>query len=68
MNKSMLRSVMTLHGDNYRSLAAALGISPQSLCAKANERGTEFRQSEIVKIKRRYQLTAAEVDAIFFSV
>lgn len=68
MNKSMLRSVMTLHGDNYRSLAGALGLTPQTLCAKVNENGTEFRQSEIAKIKRRYKLTAEEVDAIFFNL
>lgn len=68
MNKAMLRSFMALHGDTNKSLADALGITEQSLSAKANESGTEFKQGEIAKIKERYQLTAAEVDAIFFSV
>lgn len=67
MNKELLRSVMVLHGDTNRSLAAYLGISEQSLSNKINENNTEFRQREIGKIKARYNLTSDQVDLIFFS-
>ena len=67
MNRALLRSLMALHGDTNKTLAEALGITEQSLSAKANENGTEFKQGEITKIKDRYKLTAAEIDAIFFN-
>ena len=67
MNKDLLRSVMVLHGDTNRSLAAFLGISEQSLSNKINENGTEFRQGEIAQIKARYNLTSEQVDLIFFT-
>ena len=67
MNKELLRSVMALHGDTNRSLAAFLGISEQSLSNKINENGTEFRQGEIAQIKARYNLTSEQVDLIFFT-
>lgn len=67
MNKELLRSVMVLHGDTNRSLAAFLGISEQSLSNKINENGTEFRQGEIAQIKARYNLTSEQVDLIFFT-
>lgn len=67
MNKDLLRSVMVLHGDTNRSLAAFLGISEQSVSNKINENGTEFRQGEIAQIKARYKLTSEQVDLIFFT-
>lgn len=67
MNKAMLRSIMTLHGDTNKDLADYLGISEQSLCNKINENGTEFKQGEIKLIKIRYNLTADQVDLIFFA-
>lgn len=67
MNKDLLRSVMVLHGDTNRSLAAFLGISEQSVSNKINENGTEFRQGEIAQIKARYSLTSEQVDLIFFT-
>ena len=39
-----------------------------NLCiGKINENGTEFRQGEIAMIKKRYNLTAEQVTAIFFA-
>lgn len=68
MNKRMLEGKMKMHGDTNYSLAKAIGISAQSFSAKKNEtNGKEFRLSEIDKIKSRYNLTADEVDIIFFS-
>lgn len=67
MNKKKLKSVMALHGDTMRDLAKALGKSPQSISDKINERGTEFKQGEIAIIKDRYNLSAEQVESIFFA-
>lgn len=66
MNSNKLRSVMVLHGDTGGKLAAAIGISQQSLSAKINGK-RQFTQDEIRKIKERYGLSAEEVDEIFFA-
>jgi len=67
MNGMMLKSILVLHGDTIRDLAEYLGKSPQSVSDKINERGTEFKQGEIAMIRDRYDLTAEQVEAIFFS-
>jgi hypothetical protein len=67
MNKELLRSVMVLNGDTNKELAAFLGISEQSVSNKINENGTEFKKSEITKIKARYNLSPEQVDRIFFA-
>lgn len=67
MNKNLLRSIMLLNGDTNVDLADALGVSTQSISDKINERGTEFKQGEIAKIKDRYNLTAEQVESIFFA-
>ena len=66
MNKNALRSIMALHGDTNRDLAQVLGKTEQSVSAKMNEKGSEFTQGEIVKIKDRYNLTAEQIEFIFF--
>ena len=67
MNKAMLRSIMLLHGDTNADLAELLKITVQSVSDKINERGTEFKQGEIAKIKDRYKLSAEQVESIFFA-
>lgn len=67
MNKELLRSIMVLHGDTNRDLAELLEISEQSVSNKMNENGSEFKQGEIAKIKTKYNLTAEQVEAIFFA-
>lgn len=67
MNATLLKSVMLLHGDTAGDLAKFLGITPQSLSNKINEKGTEFKQGEIAKIKVRYNLDNDMVDRIFFA-
>lgn len=67
MKKELLRSIMVLHGDTNKSLADYLGITEQSLSNKINENDTEFKQGEIKLIKNRYNLTADQVDLIFFA-
>ena len=67
MNTARMKSVMVLHGDTSAVLAGAIGVSPQRFSAKINERNNaEFTQSEISKIKERYNLPPEEIDLIFF--
>lgn len=72
MNPKLLKSFMALNGDTIRDLAECLGISAQSVSYKINEKiinkdKIEFKQGEIAKIKERYNLSAEQVEAIFFS-
>lgn len=67
MNKGLLRSIMVLNGDTNKDLADCLGITEQSVSAKLNENGSEFKQSEIARIKARYNLTSDQIDQIFFA-
>lgn len=67
MNKELLRSIMVLNGDTNKDLAELLEISEQSVSAKINEKGTEFKQSEIAKIVEKYHLTPEQVQNIFFA-
>lgn len=67
MNSKLLRSLMVLHGDTNASLAAYLGITENSVSNKINENGTEFKQREISKIMRRYDLSAEQLREIFFA-
>ena len=67
MNSKLLLSVMTLHGDTIKDLAKYLGKTEQIVSKKINEKGTEFKQGEIFKIKERYNLSAEQVESIFFA-
>lgn len=67
MNAKELKSVMALHGDTYKDLADLLNISETSVGNKINEKGTEFKQGEIAKIKEKYSLSSEQIDSIFFS-
>lgn len=66
MNKPLLKSIMTLHGDSVPDLAEYLGKSAQSIYNKINEYGTEFTQGEISMIATRYEMTAEQVMEVFF--
>lgn len=67
MDKTLLRSIMVLHGDTNKTLAEYLGISERSVSDKINENGTEFKQCEISLIIDRYHLTAQQIKDIFFN-
>lgn len=67
MNKNLLRSIMALHNETNRDLANILGISEQSVSAKLNENGSEFKQGEISIIRAHYNLTPEQVMDIFFA-
>ena len=67
MNKNMLISKMKLFGDRQEDLAEFIGLSLSRFNAKLNEtNNAQFTKFEIQKIKEKYNLTAEEVDAIFF--
>lgn len=67
MNKNMYRSKMALYGDTNVTIANALGISPQRNSAKLNgTHGAEYTCGEIAVLRERWNLTAEEVDEIFF--
>lgn len=66
MNKNRLESVMKLHGDTGGTLSAYLGISRQQFSKKINDKSAEFTQSEIARIKQKYNLSPEEIDGIFF--
>lgn len=68
MNKNLLESIMKLNGDTGNDLAAYLGIARSTFSLKLNEtNGAEFVQGEIIKIKQRYDLSAEQIDNIFFT-
>ena len=66
LNKNKLESQMKLFGDTAGDLAKFIGISRATFSYKINEKSSEFTQSEIAKIKEKYNLTADQVDNIFF--
>ena len=60
---------MKLYGDRQEDLADYLGISLQRFNAKINQtNGARFDMLEIGKIKKKYNMTAEQVDATFFAV
>ncbi len=68
MNKNLLKSILAANGDNFSTLAEYLGITVSTLSNKVNEKQKAgFTQPEIMMIKKRYSLSADEVDAIFFT-
>ena len=69
MNTVLLKSKMVLYGDTNMTLGKALNIAYQTVSAKINNtNGAEFTQGEIKTIKQRYNLTATEIDEIFFNI
>ena len=68
MDKRKLEAIMKLNGDTGGDLAECLGIARSTFSAKLNEtNGAEFTQGEIAIIKRRYQLSAEQIDDTFFT-
>ena len=67
MNMPILKAKMALHNDKGADLAKALGITETTLSTKINGK-TDFTRNEIFKIKKRYNLSANEIDNIFFNL
>jgi len=67
MNVRQYKSVMVLNGDNNKSVAAALNLTPQRVSAKIHgTNGAEFTQSEISTLIDRWHLSPIMTDSIFF--
>lgn len=64
-NTRLLKSKMALKGDTTIALAKCLGVNRQNVSVKLNGR-REFKQSEIGKIIKRYDLTYSEARNIFW--
>ena len=66
MNAKMLKSTMVLFGDEdfVNTLALILNVSRQTAASRLNG-ATEFSQSEIAIIAKRYELTDEEIRKIF---
>jgi hypothetical protein len=68
MDKKELESFMKKNGDTQSTLASFLGITRTCFNKKLNERnGASFTQPEIMAMKRKYNLTADDVNLIFFA-
>ena len=73
MNKALLKSIMMKHGDTVKDLAEYLCLSCQSVYNKMNEtkmasgKKAEFGQHEIRMIRKKYKLTADEIELVFFN-
>lgn len=65
LNTNRLLSIMALFGDNQSALAKKIGIN-RSYLSKKIRRLSEFKISEIQKIKDAYNLSEKDVVDIFF--
>ena len=66
VNVRLLKSKMVLHDDTPDDLAVELGVHRATVYAKM--RGdSDFTVPDIMTIKNRYNLTAEDVDDIFFA-
>ena len=66
MDINLLKSKMALNGDNQVDLSEALDITQNSLSFKMTQK-SDFKQSEIDIIAKRYNLTGDEIKQIFFN-
>ena len=64
-NTRLLKSKMALYNDTTIALADCLGVNRQNVSVKLNGK-RDFKQSEIAKIIRRYDLSDQEIRAIFW--
>lgn len=65
MNIALFRSKMILYGDNQRKLADVMNVTEQTIGDKLYN--DKWKQSEITTLKKRWCLTPAEIDAMFFT-
>ena len=66
MNKNLLRFFMGEHGDNQSTLAKAINMSQSALSERMNGK-IDFRKNEMEAIRKRYELNAEDMQAIFFA-
>lgn len=66
MNSYLLRSKIAEHGETQKDLAKVIGITAANFSYKINGK-VQFRQKEIEAIRNHYNLSADDVDRIFFA-
>lgn len=66
MNSLEMKVEMKRNKDTLEKLAEALGLQVSGAWARVNGR-TDFRASEIEKIRTRYNLSDADLVKIFFT-
>ena len=66
MNKQKFKSILALNGETQKSLAEYLKISETTLSLKISGRA-DFSRVEIKEIKEKFNLTANDLDEIFFN-
>lgn len=67
MDKQLLKAYIVKYDRTQAKLAEAMGLSQSCLNAKINENKTEFTKSEMIFIKKRYNIPEEDFNAIFFS-
>ena len=65
MNKNEFKSIVAKNGETLQQLATAMGLYASGISDRLNGK-VPFRQNEIAFIRKRYHLSASEVDLIFF--
>jgi hypothetical protein len=67
LNKYALKEVVDKNNDTLQNLANYLGIHVNTLYEKIKAKKYDFTRDQIFKIKERYNLTAEQIDSIFFN-
>ncbi|VTX68842.1 Uncharacterised protein [uncultured Leptotrichia sp.] len=66
MKKNLLKSKMSLHGDNNKTLSHKLNITPSAFSRKING-SSNFTIEEMKFIRKKYRLSDIEFLDIFFN-
>ena len=67
LNKYAFKEVVDKNNDTLQNLADYLGIHVNTLYEKIKAKKYDFTRDQIFKIKERYNLTAEQIDSIFFN-
>lgn len=65
VNKNELKSVMVRYGDTMTDLGKYLGMTYTNVSKKLNGY-SDWTVSQVYAVKQRYNLTAEDIDRIFF--
>ena len=66
IDKNLLKFFMGKHGDTQTDLARAINMPQSALSLRMNGH-VDFRKNEMEAIRKRYDLTAEQMQEIFFA-